>query len=317
MGSVSRLAFLRSQYVISHAPGVDSVFWLPARAALGDGGSLAVVLIASIVLFWAVIARYAPRFTDYALVAAGTSDNGNRRQRGGQAFRVRRASSALRLKERRLLLRDPWLISQTLMQLLYLFPPALLLWHSIGAGTGASIILVPVLIMTAGQLAGGLAWLAVSGEDAPDLVMSAPVTMRALLRAKTEVVMQCVGVVLFPFVASLALISARQAFFVVIGSAAAAASSTAIQIWFRSQAKRSQFRRRHTSSRIATLSEALVSIAWAAAGTVSALSIWLAAILAVVALVILACVRALSPERRHRNPQPVMRLRVAPHETSS
>jgi ABC-2 type transport system permease protein len=317
MGSVSRLAFLRSQYVISHAPDLYSLFWLPARAALGDGRALTLVLLASILFFWAVIARYAPRFTDYALVAAGSSDNGNRRQRKEGVFRVRLPSSALRLKERRLLLRDPWLISQTLMQLLYLFPPALLLWHSIGQGTGASIILVPVLIMTAGQLAGGLAWLTVSGEDAPDLVTSAPVTMRGLLRAKIEVVMQCIGVVLFPFVASLALISARQAVFVVIGSAAAAASSTAIQIWFRSQAKRSQFRRRHSSSRIATLSEALVSIAWAAAGTVSVLSIWLAAILAVVALLILACVRALSPERRYRSPQPVMRLRVAPHETSS
>jgi len=310
MGSFSRFAFLTSPYAIGHAPKLDSAFWLPARAALGDWHALAFVLLESLAFFWAIAARYAPRFADYALVTAGASDSEARKAPIDHVFHVRHSSSALRLKERKLLLRDPWLISQTLMQLLYLLPPALLLWRSIGAASNASIVLVPVLIMTAGQLAGGLAWLTVSGEDAPDLVMSAPVTMGALLRAKIAVVMQCVGIVLFPFVVSLALISTRQALFVVIGSTAAAASSTAIQIWFRSQAKRSQFRRRHASSRIATLSEALVSIAWAAAGTVAAISLWLAAILGAVALAILGCVRAFSPERRQRAPKMPLQPRL-------
>jgi ABC-2 type transport system permease protein len=43
-----------------------------------------------------------------------------------------------------------------------------------------------------------------------------------------------------------------------------AASATAIQLWFRVQAKRSQFRRRQTSSRLATFAEAFSSIGWAA-----------------------------------------------------
>ena len=83
----------------------------------------------------------------------------------------------MRQKEWTLLLRDPWLVSQTLMQLLYLLPPALLLWRSYGEGTGALVVLVPVLVMAAGQLAGGLAWLAISGEDAPD--SSRPLPCRA------------------------------------------------------------------------------------------------------------------------------------------
>jgi ABC-2 type transport system permease protein len=115
------------------------------------------------------------------------------------------------------------------------------------------------------------------------------------LRAKVEVVLQCVGVVLLPFAALLAFISASQALVMVMGSAAAAASATAIQLWFRSQSKRSHFRRRHTSSRIATLSEALVSITWAAAGTAAAVSASLAAIAAGAAVAILCCVRALAP----------------------
>ncbi|PMY45030.1 permease, partial [Pseudomonas sp. GW456-L12] len=43
-----------------------------------------------------------------------------------------------------------------------------------------------------------------------------------------------------------------------------ATSATAIQLWFRVQARRSQFRRRQTSSRLATFAEAFSSIGWAA-----------------------------------------------------
>jgi len=295
-GTLSRLAFLNSPYFLAHVPDIDSALWYPARAAMGDWQSLVLVLGSSALLFLAITARYAPRFADYTLTASSRSHKAVR-ERPGRAFRVVPASSALRLKERKLLLRDPWLISQSLMQLLYLIPPAVLLWNSLGRGSSASIVLVPVLIMTAGQLAGGLAWLTISGEDAPDLVLSAPIRASRLLRAKIEVVMQFVGVALLPFVALLALISPRQALVVAVCSAAAAASSTAIQLWFRSQSKRSNFRRRHTSSRIATFSEALVSITWASAGAVTALSIGLAAVIVGVALAMLCGVRAISPRR--------------------
>jgi ABC-2 type transport system permease protein len=298
-GTLSRLAVLTSADVLSRVPGVDSVLWYPARAAMGDVYSLLLVLGGSALLYVLISARYAPRFADYALTAASRSHTAARQGSSGWDFRVAHASSALRVKERRLLLRDPWLISQSLMQLLYLIPPAVLLWHNFG-NASAAIVLVPVLIMTAGQLAGGLAWLTISGEDAPDLVLSAPVSASHLLRAKIEVVMQCVGVVLLPFAAALALVSPGPAAIAAIGIAMAAASSTAIQLWFRSQSKRSHFRRRHTSSRIATFSEALVSVMWAAAGAAAMASLWLAAIVAVFALALLCGVRALSPARASR-----------------
>ena len=71
------------------------------------------------------------------------------------------------------------------MQLLYLVPPALLLWINFGAGAGEGtfVVVVPVLVMACGQLAGGLAWLAISGEDAHDLVATAPLTQATILRA--------------------------------------------------------------------------------------------------------------------------------------
>ena len=64
---------------------------------------------------------------------------------GATASAAPRRSAALRRKEWTLLRRDPWLASQTLMQLLYLLPPALMLWRAFGqqqrrsraAGAGA------------------------------------------------------------------------------------------------------------------------------------------------------------------------------------
>ena len=49
-----------------------------------------------------------------------------------------------------------------------------------------------------------------------------------------------------------------------------------IQLCFRVQARRSQFRRRQTSSRIATFAEAFSSIAWAGAAALIAAGSWLA-----------------------------------------
>jgi hypothetical protein len=44
------------------------------------------------------------------------------------------------------------------------------------------------VLMAAGQLTGGLAWLAISGEDAPDLIATAPLTARQVVQAKIEAV---------------------------------------------------------------------------------------------------------------------------------
>jgi ABC-2 type transport system permease protein len=150
--------------------------------------------------------------------------------------------------------------------------------------------------MAAGQLAGGLAWLAVSGEDAPDLVDTAPVAPRQVLRAKVEAVLGAVGVAVAPLVLAMAAFAPATAFIAAAGIAVAAASATAIQLWFRSQARRSQFRRRQTSSRVATFSEAFSSILWACTAALAAQGLWVVALVAgIVCVLTLSAVRALSP----------------------
>src|SRR5690606_17412433 len=200
------------------------------------------------------------------------------------AFRLASQGQALRRKEWKLLARDPWLLSQTLMQILYLVPPALRLWINFGAGAGIFVVVVPVLVMASGQLAGGLAWLAISGEDAHDLVVTAPVPPRRVLRAKIEAVLIVLGAVLLPILALIAVVSPLVAVITGLCAALAAGSATAIQLWFRMPIRRSMFRRRQVASRMATLSEALVSIMWAGAAALLVSGSWMAVVAAFPAL---------------------------------
>jgi ABC-2 type transport system permease protein len=296
-GTLSRLAVLASDPIVIIAPDIGSLVWWPARALLGAAAAVAGTLAAGILLLGASIAVVAPRFADCAIAAAGAVPAAKQQRRPAPRFRSASPNAMLRRKEWTLLRRDPWLVSQTLMQLLYLLPPAFLLWRGFGSEGASQVLLVPVLVMAAGQLAGGLAWLAISGEDAPELVATAPLSPGTILRAKVEAVMGSILMVFAPFIVALALISPFYALVAGIGIAVAAASATEIQLCFRAQAKRSQFRRRQTSSRVATFAEAFVSIAWAATAALAATGTVLAAMPGVVAVGILASAHLLNPHR--------------------
>ncbi len=243
-GPLSSTAFVASDGLVAAAPPETSLIWLPARAVLGDGGALALVLVLAFAVLALVTAIFAPRLGEHSLAA--TDLPAAHRQRQTHAFRTASPASAMRWKEWRLLRRDPWLVSQTLTQLLYLVPPALLFTRNFGNGAGMLTVAVMVLVTVGGQLAGALAWLAISGEDAPELVRTAPVSPGAVTRAKVEAVMAAVAVVLGPLALAMVFLSPLHAAAAVLGLAFAAASTIRIQLWFRSQAKRSHFRRRHT-----------------------------------------------------------------------
>ena len=273
-GTLSRFAALQSQWMLARAPDPASALWWPARAVLGDLGALAGVVAVGFALLGAAIALFSRRFGEHTLAAAGVGSAVVRQRRAALAFRPRSQARVLRHKEWALLKRDPWLMSQTLMQILYLLPPALLLWVTFHDGTDAYVVLIPVVVMAAGQLAGGLAWLTISGEDAPDLVASAPITGIGVLRAKIEAVIGAIALVFAPMVLALGLNSPFAALVCGLGVLASAAAATWVQLCFRVQAKRSQFRRRQTSSRMATFAEAFSSIAWAATAALAAAETW-------------------------------------------
>jgi ABC-2 type transport system permease protein len=295
-GTLSRFAILTSDAAAGFAPDADSIIWWPARAALGDGEALLLVLAGGLMLLGTVMAIFSPRFADTAVrvsANAAPSLQGSR----ARAFRVGSWQQTLRRKEFVLLRRDPWLMSQSLMQLLYLVPPALMLWRSFSDSSAAIVLITPVIVMAAGQLAGGLAWLTISGEDAADLVATAPLTPSRVIRAKIEVVLIAIGVIFAPLVLALAFASPLQAAVTASGVVVAAASATAIQLWFRVQARRSQFRRRQTSSRLATFAEAFSSIGWAATAALALAIPIVALVTGLITAGILAATWKISPRR--------------------
>jgi ABC-2 type transport system permease protein len=295
-GTLSRFAVLTSDAATSFAPDAGSLVWWPARAALGDAEALLLLLAGSLVMLGAVMAIFSPRFADTA-IRVSASGAASRASLRANPFRSGSRQQALRRKEFVLLKRDPWLLSQSLMQLLYLVPPALLLWRSFSDSSAAVMLVTPVMVMAAGQLAGGLAWLTISGEDAADLVATAPLPPASVIRAKIEVVVIAIAAIFAPLVAALAFASPSQAAVTALGVIVATVSATTIQLWFRVQAKRSQFRRRQTSSRIATFAEAFSSIGWAATAALALAAPLAAAISGILTAAIMAATWKISPQR--------------------
>jgi len=293
----SRLALFQSADFLAAAPPPDSLVWLPARAAMGQVWAALGLAALGLALLAAVIAWTAPSYGRLATAAASLGLSRSQRRPSRSAFRQRSQRQLLRLKEWRLLRRDPWLLSQTLMQILYLVPPALLIWVNYGADVGAFVVVVPALVMASGQLAGGLAWLAISGEDAADLVATAPLAPGAVLRAKVEAVLLVIAGVLAPVLLLVALANPFMALVIGLCAACATAAATAIQLWFRVPARRAMFRRRQVASRAATLTEAFSSILWAATGALLAAASPIAILPALLALGTLGLARLLAPGR--------------------
>jgi ABC-2 type transport system permease protein len=106
-----------------------------------------------------------------------------------------------------------------------------------------------------------------------------------------------VAFIFAPIVAFLAFDAVFAAVVCGLGIFSAAAAAMTIQLCFRVQARRSHFRRRQTSSRIATFAEAFSSIAWAATSALAAAGLWQAAGPAIVAFGILVGVWMLGPPR--------------------
>jgi ABC-2 type transport system permease protein len=164
---------------------------LPLRAMLGEPLPLLALLAGSAALFALAALALGRRFSDAAAATQGkTAARPAKATRGGHPLVGRRAFAAgpflatLR-KELLLIGRDAALLSQVLLRVLYLIPTALLLSRNAAHGTGAALAGgAGVVAFLAGQVAGSLAWITLSAEEAPDLLAVSPARIRTLRRAK-------------------------------------------------------------------------------------------------------------------------------------
>jgi ABC-2 type transport system permease protein len=295
-GNMNRFQVLQDPAFVAAMPDPGSLMWLPARGAMGDVLDMLLVVILGFCALALVIRLTSRSFATHAIAAAGVSAARVQQSAATRPFRQSSQRHALRVKEWKLLRRDPWLLSQSLMQILYLFPPALFLWVSYGQSAGTYVVVIPVIVMAAGQLAGGLSWLAISGEDAHDLVVTAPIPPRAVLIAKVEAVLVAIAIVFAPVLALVWIASWDLAWVTAVFVVVSASSATAIQLWFRTPMRRAMFRRRQVASRASTIAEALSSIMWAGTAVLAAGESWLALLPGLLAVIVLLVAWAISPK---------------------
>ena len=265
---------------------------LPVRAAAGDPKSLAIWCLACAALFAAVTLGLGPVFLRQAM-AAQTAEGArraapNRRRRREQVFNTDLVA-VLRRKERRIILRDPWIVSQILLQLLYITPLFFVLWRGGSENSSPIIALAPTVVVVCFQLAASLTWLGLSGEDAPELLVTAPVPIAIVRQSKIQAVAGLTAVVAGPLLLWLSILSAWAALGTLALGCFAGLSAIALNIWHARPTRRASFAARHRESKVLAMIEMTMSmlLGITAALAVSK-SIWMLLPLGIIALILAA-----------------------------
>jgi ABC-2 type transport system permease protein len=316
------LAWFRSVGADAGMPGqiLRAAVSLPVRALAGDPGAMAALLISALVLFLAVVELLSERFARASLAAAGAAGSVSAKTGGGTKSRAFRpgAGRALRTKEWRVLARDPNLFAQLGLQIVYTIPVAVVLLRS--ETLPAVLAVAPTIVVIASQVSASLAWLTVSGEDAPELIATAPVRPGSVDRAKLAAVVLPVSLILAVPLAGLALLSWRVAAITALASAGAGASSALLNLWHPMPGDRRGMLRRHAQSKVVGLVEHLLAALWAVALIFLLMTTVFAAVpLAIIGLVLVAaCIRHRRERRRAgRRPDPSSAAAASPAAPSS
>ena len=155
-------------------------------------------------------------------------------------------------KEWRLLARDPALIFQIVLRLIYLAPLVF-----VAFGRGHSVPIAPSLafasVLIAGQLVGSFAWLTISAEDAPDLLTVAPVAKMEASVAKllAAFAMAAPMAVILPI--AIALRSPTGALVTLLFTAAGGGLAGLVELKLGKPGQRNSFARRRSGSMVAGL----------------------------------------------------------------
>ena len=233
------------------------------RGLLGEALPLILFVAISLALFAVTISALARRFAENAAAAVGDKAGPKPRRVTDRAF----AAGLTRVmvqKELRLLARDPQLLSQVMLRLLYLLPLGFILFRNAQSGVSVALGAGAVVIM-AGQLAGSFSWITISAEDSPELLRSAPVQQGRVDRAKLYAALIPAMSLTALALAGLAVIAPLATGVVLIGCLAASASAGLINIWRQKPAQRRDFQKGKKGSILVGLAEFVVGAMWAAA----------------------------------------------------
>jgi ABC-2 type transport system permease protein len=255
-----------SQWMRRTGWGVDGWSAWPARALFGEIPPLLACAAAAGLVFWGASTLLRTHFLrSWQSAGERTGTRRPKHANGGGGFAASLTGAVVR-KELRLLSREPEILFSLLMRLVYLAP---VLFLGLKGTAGAAAFRVPALAaigaVAAGQLAGSLAWLTLSAEDAPDLLAVAPVERATIRRSKllAALAMAAPFALLVPAViAARAPLAAAAA---LVGALAAGWGAGAIELRFGKAQKRSSFAKRQGGSFLVSLLGLFVALAAGAA----------------------------------------------------
>ena len=241
------------------AADLDSLAWLPAKAALGMPLP-ALLLFAAGGAVFLLTARLGHGFFVRSVQQAASAVRVAKAPAGGVRFRFGRGlARTVITKEWRLIWRDPQLIAQVGLQLLYLLPllAPLLLGRAVSLPAVAA-----ALAFLCGSLSAALAWIVIAAEDAPDLLRGAPCSLGTIRRAKlAAVALPPLALALLPL-CWLALRQPAAAAVMGIACALCALNSAQVVAWCSRPAARGDFKRRGKSNLTCTIFELLTCAGW-------------------------------------------------------
>lgn len=256
-GIVGRLATLSGS---GAAQDAGSLAWLPARAALGEPLPALLLLAAGAAVFVLTV-RLAHGFFVRSVQQAAGAVRVARAPAAGMRFRFGRGlARSVMVKEWRLIWRDPQLIAQVGLQLLYLLP---LLAPLLFGRTVSLPAVAAALVFLCGSLSASLGWIVIAAEDAPDLLRAAPCSQGTIRRAKlAAVALPPLAVALLPL-CWLALRQPGAACAMLLACALCAFHCALVVAWCSRPAARGDFKRRGKSNLTSTVFELLSCAGWA------------------------------------------------------
>ncbi len=241
----------------------DNPLLLPARAMLGE--PLPMLLLAALAaVVFALTARLTHRFFAHGLQLAASVSRAGAARTAPRPLRFDRSLFVtVVVKEWRLIVRDPHLLSQVLLQLLFLLPLFFLIFQrsevqvqALGAG----------LALLCSSLTGALAWIALSAEDAPDLLLVSPASQHTVRRAKlAAAVMPVLALVAVPLL-WLTVRTPAAGLIVCFAVCGAVLGAGLIVFWCGRPGVRSNFKGRGKGGIVMNMLELFNSLAWGALG---------------------------------------------------
>ncbi len=175
---------LRPLFVEGGPLGPDSLVWFPARTIFLDPLSVLLTILFSSALAWLTIEILHRSFVQ------GTQQSVTAKRAPAystQAVHFRQGFTRILLfKEWRIIGRNPYLLSQTFLQLLFFIPLLFVVARDSGGSgiAGLTTVLPLVSVLVGSQLTMTLTGICAAGEEASDLLKSSPVPGKNIRRLK-------------------------------------------------------------------------------------------------------------------------------------